>query len=188
MRNSSTSGKPRRICSIEVGNTLTPRMIIMSSVRPSTPPSSNTNRLSVSCFHEGRTRSPVRYRITGQPVRPSVVSSNSESSPSLAGWPDSIDRNSAINCASFTKMPVPCLSGNPQGPTSVAPLWSITRASNPCSIRSRIAGIEPPGSPATMICSNPRRAQVKFLLFRNLDQVQCIAGSTKHDRCIDREN
>ena len=42
------------------GNTFTPRTTSMSSLRPSTPPSSITKRFTPGNFQVGRTTSPVR--------------------------------------------------------------------------------------------------------------------------------
>ena len=52
------------------------------------------------------------------------------------------------------------------GPTSVSPWWSMTRAPQLRSMRSRVAGMLPPGSPATIstrtLLSEQRPAAARF--------------------------
>ena len=86
---------------------------------------------------------------------PSPVMTSSDNSPSLAGrpWGAASEKtsNSAINSDSITCKPLPSMVPNPQAPTSVAPLWSMSRAPHADSILDRTSGIEPPGPPATII-------------------------------------
>ena len=72
-------------CSIWLGNTLTPRMMSMSSVRPVTRSMRRNVRPQAHSPGTMREMSRVRYRMTGMPSLVSVVKTTSPVSPSGTG-------------------------------------------------------------------------------------------------------
>ena len=71
------------------------------------------------------------------------------SSPSPSSrTPPSSARISATNSRSFTWRPSRAPHEKPYAPISVAPAWSKDSTPRSVSIRSRVAGIEAPASPA----------------------------------------
>ena len=89
--------------------------------------------------------------MTGLAVRPRLVTTSSPGSPGVTGAPLAGSSTSQTNSHSFKcNAPVASRHSKLIGPTSVRPWWSMTRAPHSRSIRPRVAGMWPPGSPATM--------------------------------------
>src|SRR5215213_3288186 len=148
-----TSGaKPPTTSRMAEGNTLTPRTISMSSVRPmqrtrgpGRPHGHGVARTSTWSRVRKRSSGAARWRrwlSTSSPVAPSSIASAAPVSGSISSrWTIPV----APRC-----IPSWC-SHSPQSetPMSPMPIASVTRAPQPASSWARKAGSPPPGSPAS---------------------------------------